>query len=91
MPDSLEITQKAIEDFSKVQRRMLLAKEENATKWYADFKEEYLNLKALLNTASVNLTEIDRIKEWYLTLFCKDPSIEYMQEEHAFTYSALPA
>ena len=32
MPDSLEITQKAIEDFSKVQRRMLLAKEENATK-----------------------------------------------------------
>lgn len=32
MPDSLEITQKAIEDFSKVQRRMLLTKEENATK-----------------------------------------------------------
>lgn len=63
MPNGLEITQRAIEDFAKVQRRMRLAKEENAVRTYADLKEEYLSLKALLTVAGVNLTEIDRIKE----------------------------
>lgn len=42
---------------------MLLAKEENATKTYANLKEEYLSLKALLMVTGVNLTEIDKIKE----------------------------
>lgn len=63
MPNGLEITQKAIDDFSKVQRRMKLAKEENAIKTYADLKEDYNSLKALLTVAGVNLTEIDYIKE----------------------------
>ncbi len=38
MPNGLEITQKAIEDFTKVQENMALAKEENATKTYANLK-----------------------------------------------------
>lgn len=63
MPNGLEITQKAIEDFAKVQRNMMLAKEENAVKTYANLKEEYISLKAFLTVAGVNLTEIDRIKE----------------------------
>ena len=63
MPDGVEITQRAIEDFAKVQRRMRLAKEENAVRTYADLKEEYLSLKALLTVAGVNLTDIDKIKE----------------------------
>ncbi len=42
---------------------MLLAKEENAVKTYADLKEEYTSLKAVLDTAGVNLTELDKIKE----------------------------
>lgn len=63
MPNNLEITQRALDDFAKVQRRMILAKKENATETYADLKEEYVFLKALLNTAGVNLAEIDRIKE----------------------------
>ncbi len=63
MPSGLEITQRALDDFAKVQRRMILAKKENATETYADLKEEYIFLKALLHTAGVNLTEIDRIKE----------------------------
>lgn len=63
MPNGLEITQRAIEDFSKVQRRMRLAREENAVKTYADLKEEYLSLKALLTVAGVDLTDIDKIKE----------------------------
>ncbi len=63
MPNGLEITQRAIEDFAKVQRRMRLAKEENAVRTYADLKEEYLSLKALSTVAGVNLTDIDKIKE----------------------------
>lgn len=63
MPSGLEITKAALDDFAKVQRRMILAKEENAKRTYADLKEEYIFLKALLNTAGVNLTEIDKIKE----------------------------
>ncbi len=63
MPSSLEITTTALDDFAKVQRRMVLAKKENAPETYADLKEEYILLKVLLNTAGVNLTEIDYIKE----------------------------
>jgi hypothetical protein len=63
MPISLEIVKTAIDDFAKVQRRMLLAKKENAPETYADLKEEYISLKALLNIAGVNLNELDKIKE----------------------------
>lgn len=42
---------------------MILAKKENAVETYAELKEEYLSLKAILNVAGVNLTDIDRIKE----------------------------
>lgn len=63
MPSGIDVMKAALDDFAKVQRRMLLAKEENATKTYADLKEEYITLKALLNVAGVNLTELDKIKE----------------------------
>ncbi len=63
MSDGLYITQRALEDFAKVQRRMILAKEENAVRTYADLKKEYQTLKALLNVSGVNLTDIDEIKE----------------------------
>ena len=63
MPSGIEVTKAAHDDFAKVQRRMLLARKENATETYADLKEEYITLKALLNVAGVNLTEIDKIKE----------------------------
>ena len=63
MPSGIEVTKAALDDFAKVQRRMLLAKKENAMETYADLKEEYITLKALLHVAGVNMTEIDRIKE----------------------------
>lgn len=63
MPNGLEITKAAIDDFKKIQKYMLLAKEENATKTYAELKDEYLSLKALLQVSGVNLTDIDKIKE----------------------------
>lgn len=64
MPNTnLEITQKAMEDFKKIQEYMLLAKEENSVKTYAKLKKEYLYLKSFLNIAGVNLIDIDEIKE----------------------------
>lgn len=63
MPNGLEIAKAAIEDFKKIQEYMMLAKKENAAETYAKLKDEYLSLKAFLNVAGVNLTDIDKIKE----------------------------
>ncbi len=63
MPNSAEVIRDALNDFQKVQRRMLSAKEENAMKTYADLKDDYISLKALLTSLGVNLTEVDKIKE----------------------------
>ena len=58
-----EIIQKGLEDFKNIQRHMLVAKEENATKTYASLKDDYISLKTLLNSLGVNMTDIDKIKE----------------------------
>lgn len=64
MPSTnLEITKVAIDDFKEIQEYMLLAKEEKAEKTYNKLKKKYLSLKAILNIAGVNLTDIDEIKE----------------------------
>ncbi len=63
MPSNIEVTRDAIEQFQKIQRHMLIAKEENAIKTYESLKDDYLSLKAILNVAGVNLTDIDKIKE----------------------------
>ena len=63
MPNGLEITKAAIDDFKKIQRYMAIAKKENAVETYAELKEEYISLKAILNVAGVNLAELDKIKE----------------------------
>ena len=58
-----EIMKNAMEEFKKIQKYMILAKKENAVETYAELKDEYLVLKALLNSLSVTLTDIDKIKE----------------------------
>lgn len=63
MPSNGEIIERAINDLQKVQRRMLLAKKENAVETYADLKNDYVSLKVLLTSLGVNLTAIDIIKE----------------------------
>lgn len=63
MPSGLEIAKTAIDDFKKIQRYMAIAKKENATETYAELKDEYISLKAILNIVGVNLTELDKIKE----------------------------
>ncbi len=51
MPTGIEVMKQALDDFKKIQRYMLLAKEEGAVKTYAELKEEYLMVKALLNVS----------------------------------------
>ena len=63
MPNNAEIAKTAIDDFREIQKYMVLAKKENATETYAELKEKYISLKALLNVLGVNLTELDTIKE----------------------------
>lgn len=63
MPGNGEIIERSVNDFLKVQKRMLLAKEENTMKTYEDLKDDYISLKVILTSMGVNLTEIDRIKE----------------------------
>lgn len=60
---NMEIIKQALDDFQKIQRFMLLARNENAAETYAALKAEYLTLKAILNISGVNLTDIDVIKE----------------------------
>ena len=63
MPNNAEIAKTTIEDFREIQRYMVIAKEENAEKTYAELRKKYISLKALLNVLGVNLTDIDEIKE----------------------------
>ena len=63
MPRNGEIIRDAIYDFQKIQKRMLLARKENAVETYEDLKEDYISLKALLTSLGVNITELDKIKE----------------------------
>ncbi len=63
MPTGLEVTKAAMDDFKKIQRYMVLAKKENAAETYAELKREYIVLKAILQVAGVNMTDIDEIKE----------------------------
>ena len=65
MPTGIETTKQALDDFKKIQEYMLLAKKENAVETYAKLKDEYLTIKALLQVSGVNLTDIDKIKEWW--------------------------
>lgn len=61
--NDLKIIKAAIADFKKIQKYMIIAKKENATETYAELKDEYLSLKAILQVAGVNMTDIDKIKE----------------------------
>lgn len=63
MPIGIEVTKQALDDFKKIQKYMLLARKENAVETYAELKDEYLTIKALLQASGVNMTDIDKIKE----------------------------
>ena len=56
-----EMMQRNIEDFSRIQRFMLLTDKDSDA--YQAMKERYIELKVILTVAGVNLTELDKIKE----------------------------
>ncbi len=58
----IELMQKNIEEFDRLQRFMLLA-EDKTSNVYKAMKERYITLKVILTASGINLTELDRIKE----------------------------
>lgn len=57
-----ELMQKNIEEFSRLQKYMLLTQDKESEA-YKEMKSRYIELKVILSTSGVNLTEIDYIKE----------------------------
>ena len=55
-----EMIKISIEEFSRLQRYMVLADKDSAI--YKVMYERYADLKAILTYAGVNMTDIDRIK-----------------------------
>ena len=51
----------SIEEFSRIQDWMLLADKD--TELYKSIRKRYIDLKVILTTSGVSLTELDRIKE----------------------------
>ena len=56
-----EMLKLSVEEFSRLQRYMILADKESNV--YKAMKERYIDLKVILTSSGINLTEIDRIKE----------------------------
>ena len=64
MPSMSDIVKDSVVEFSRLQDWMLLAKKNNDIETYEQMYKRYIELKVILTTAGVNLTEqIDRIKE----------------------------
>nr|WP_296472765.1 hypothetical protein [uncultured Acetatifactor sp.] len=57
-----EMMQRNIEEFSRLQSYMILATEKDS-EIYKAMKVRYTELKVVLTTSGVKLTELDRIKE----------------------------
>ena len=56
-----ELLQKNIEEFSRLQSYMLLADKESDV--YKAMKVRYTELKVILTACSINLTDLDMIRE----------------------------
>ena len=56
-----EMLKLSIEELSRIQRYMLLAEKESAV--YKELKERYIELKVILTSSGINITELDRVKE----------------------------
>ncbi len=52
----------SVEEFSRLQRYMMLMTDKESEAYKA-MKERYIDLKVILTSSGINLTEIDRIKE----------------------------
>ena len=57
-----EMIQKNIEEFSRLQKYMLLIDDKKSAA-YIEMKDRYIELKIILTSYGINLTELDKIKE----------------------------
>lgn len=57
----MEMIQKNIEEFSRLQNYMLLSDKDSEA--YRVMKDRYIELKIILTASGINLTELDKIKE----------------------------
>lgn len=58
-----DIIKDSVVEFSRLQNWMLSSKENNDTATYKMMYDRYIELKVILSTAGVNITELDKIKE----------------------------
>ena len=56
-----EMIQRNIEEFSRLQKYMILTEDKNSAA-YKEMHERYTDLKAILTSLGINITDIDRIK-----------------------------
>lgn len=63
MSDTVAIIKDSIVEFSRLQNWMLSSREYNDTSTYNMMHKRYIELKVILSTAGVNITELDKIKE----------------------------
>ncbi len=57
-----EMIQRNIEEFSRLQKYMILT-EDKTSAAYMEMKDRYIELKIILTSFEINLTELDKIKE----------------------------
>lgn len=60
---SLDIIRDSIVEFSRTQNWMLSAKKNGDEETYNMMLDRYIELKAILSTAGVNLAELDKINK----------------------------
>ncbi len=56
-----EMLKISVEEFARVQKYMLLTENKDSAA-YKEIRGRYIELKVILTTSGVNLTELDRIK-----------------------------
>lgn len=62
MPSAADIIRDSINEFSRLQNWMIAIKETNPDT-YNSMHDRYIELKVILSSLGVNLTELDKIKE----------------------------
>lgn len=63
MPVAADIIRDSINEFSRLQNWMLMAKTNNDMDTYNLMHDRYVELKVTLTSLGVNITELDKIKE----------------------------
>ena len=56
-----ELLQKNVEEFARLQNYMLASEKDSPS--YKLMKERYIELKVILTSSGINLTELDRVKD----------------------------